>query len=181
IIIMSKNTSSSAFRKIDIDQYNDDCYKDEDVCDPVSSPTGPDEKEEVEQVWLKSFRKLPVVPRFDKETQFCEICTQSYRKSVDALKMLLKSAPLGSRNQAAKDSALCAILRVLLAIKTNEIERAVSSLDTDLLDVLMKYIYKGFEKPVENSSGHLLIWHEKTYAAGGLGCIVRVLTDKKEA
>lgn len=38
---MAKNTSSSAFRKIDIDQYNEDNFKDEEA--EQSVPTGPDE------------------------------------------------------------------------------------------------------------------------------------------
>ena len=55
----------------------------------------------------------------------------------------------------------------------------LSSLDRSLLDVLMKYIYRGFEKPSEKSSNVLLLWHEKVYNIGGVGCIVRVLTDRK--
>lgn len=43
----------------------------------------------------------------------------------------------------------------------------------------MKYIYRGFEQPSDGSSGHLLTWHEKVFAKGGVGSIVRVLTDKK--
>lgn len=50
---------------------------------------------------------------------------------------------------------------MLLSIKTSEMERAVETLDRDLLDVLMKYIYRGFEHPTEGSSGHLLAWFEK--------------------
>lgn len=72
-------------------------------------------------------------------------------------------------------------MKVLLAIKASQIEEAVASLDKDLIDVLMKYVYKGFEIPSEGSSGHLLLWHEKAYAVGGLGSIVRVLTDSKRA
>lgn len=40
---MAKNTSSSAFRKIDVDQYNEDNFKEEDA--DQGGPTGPDENE----------------------------------------------------------------------------------------------------------------------------------------
>lgn len=40
---MAKNTSSSAFRKIDIDQYNEDNFKEDEA--EQSMPTGPDEDE----------------------------------------------------------------------------------------------------------------------------------------
>jgi actin related protein 2/3 complex subunit 5 len=42
---MSKNTASSAFRKIDVDQYNEDNYKEDEGGDPQSPPIGPDENE----------------------------------------------------------------------------------------------------------------------------------------
>ncbi len=37
----------------------------------------------------------------------------------------------------------------------------VKQLDSDQKDVLMKYVYRGFEIPSEGSSAHLLLWHEK--------------------
>lgn len=43
IVTMAKNTSSSAFRKIDVDQYCEDNYKEDEV-DQVG-PQGPDENE----------------------------------------------------------------------------------------------------------------------------------------
>ena len=70
-------------------------------------------------------------------------------------------------------------MRVLLSVKSAQMEEAVNALDRDQLDTLMKYIYRGFETPSEGSSGHLLAWHEKVHAVAGVGCIVRVLTDKK--
>lgn len=70
---------------------------------------------------------------------------------------------------------------MLLAIKGSQIEEAISSLEPELIDVLMKYVYKGFEYPSEGRSGHLLMWHEKVYSVGGVGCIVRVLSDSKRA
>ena len=72
------------------------------------------------------------------------------------------------------------VLRVLLSTKTNQVEECVKQLDNDQKDILMKYIYRGFEKPSEGSSAQLLTWHEKTFASAGLGCIVRVLTDRKQ-
>lgn len=40
---MAKNTSSSAFRKIDVDQYNEDNFKDDEL--ESSASIGPDENE----------------------------------------------------------------------------------------------------------------------------------------
>lgn len=53
------------------------------------------------------------------------------------------------------------MLKVLTAFKSSDIEKAVQSLDRNGVDLLMKYIYKGFERPSENSSAVLLQWHEK--------------------
>lgn len=83
--------------------------------------------------------------------------------------------------QSFQDNALNLTLKVLLSIKSNQIEDAVGKLDRDLVDVLMKYVYRGFEFPSEGSSGHLLLWHEKAYNVGGVGSIVRVLSDSKRA
>lgn len=68
-----------------------------------------------------------------------------------------------------------------MAFKPSQMEEAVAALDTELVDILMKYIYRGFEVPSEKRSGHLLLWHEKAYAVGGLGSIIRVLTESKRA
>ncbi|XP_041979070.1 actin-related protein 2/3 complex subunit 5-B [Aricia agestis] len=147
---MAKNTSSSAFRKIDIDQYNEDNFREDEA--EQSIPTGPDEAE------------------------VCALLNQG--RYIDALKNVLNNAPLGSSNQVVKDSALTLTLKVLLAIKSAQIEEAVGSLSLDDIDILMKYIYRGFEYPTEGSSGHLLLWHEKAFNVGGSGSIVRVLSDR---
>ncbi|KAJ6646485.1 Actin-related protein 2/3 complex subunit 5-C, partial [Pseudolycoriella hygida] len=153
---MAKNTSSSAFRKIDVDQYNEDNFK-EDETD--SGSLGPDENE-----ITKLLAKYP------------------FQINVEALKIVLENAPLSSQNQQVKDNALSLILRVILSIKSMQINTAVETLaDQDLLDTLMKYIYRGFEIPSEGSSGQLLQWHEKVFARGGIGCINRVLSDTNRA
>nr|XP_028588049.1 actin-related protein 2/3 complex subunit 5 isoform X2 [Podarcis muralis] len=78
-----------------------------------------------------------------------------------------------------QDRAESIVLKVLISFKANDIEKAVQSLDKSGVDLLMKYIYKGFESPSDNSSAVLLQWHEKALAAGGVGSIVRVLTARK--
>lgn len=67
----------------------------------------------------------------------------------------------------------------MLSIKSSQIDDVIQRLDVEQVDTLMKYIYKGFESPTEGSSAHLLVWHEKAFAVGGTGSIVRVLTDNK--
>lgn len=60
-----------------------------------------------------------------------------------------------------QDRAEGLVLKVLTAFKSSDIEKGVQSLDRNGVDLLMKYIYKGFERPSENSSAVLLQWHEK--------------------
>lgn len=60
-----------------------------------------------------------------------------------------------------QDRAEQLVVRVLSSFKSSDIEKAVGSLDKAGVDLLMKYIYRGFEKPSDNSSAVLLQWHEK--------------------
>ncbi|GLV41480.1 Actin-related protein 2/3 complex subunit 5 [Carabus blaptoides fortunei] len=161
---MAKCTLSSAFRKIDIDQYCEDNFK-EDEAD-LGGSLGPDETE--------------IITLLNQYPFLC-ISLLANCRNIDALKTVLHNAPLGCKNQQIKDAALNLTLKVLLSIKSSQIEDAVNNLDRDMIDVLMKYVYRGFEIPSEGSSGHLLLWHEKAYSIGGVGCIVRVLSDSKRA
>ncbi|KAF0286906.1 Actin-related protein 2/3 complex subunit 5 [Amphibalanus amphitrite] len=99
-LTMAKNTANHAFRKIDVDQYNEDLYREEEAGDAAS--TGPD------------------------EAQLQQLLSAG--KNTDALQYVLQQAPAGSRSQAAKDAALQAVMRVLTAFRTADMEAAVRSL-----------------------------------------------------
>ena len=59
------------------------------------------------------------------------------------------------------------VLDVLTRFRAGDVEKAVNALRTDELDILMKYVYRGFAYPTENSCGILLVWHEKVGALVG--------------
>lgn len=48
-----------------------------------------------------------------------------------------------------------------MSLRYSDIEPAVKSLDKNGVNLLMKYIYRGFEKPSDNSSAVFLQWQEK--------------------
>lgn len=95
----------------------------------------------------------------------------------DALKLVIKHSHNIGRKHPIRDQVAELMLRVILNVKSSEIETIVNTLDLDEIDVLMRYIYYGFEHPVEGSSAYLLTWHDKACNRGGVGSIVRVLTE----
>nr|ACO10268.1 Actin-related protein 2/3 complex subunit 5 [Caligus rogercresseyi] len=157
---MSVNTSSNAFRRVDVDQYSEDNFIDEES---ESSPGHNNNNNNNNDESLLEVERT--VNAF-----------LSGNKVLEALQVLLASSPVSS-----SDPLLPLLMRTLLSVKQAQVEGIVQSLDVDQRDVLMRYVYKGFEVPSEGSSGHLLTWHEKIFEASGIGAIVRVLTDRKQA
>ena len=142
-----------AFRTVDVDLYNEDNYQEE--LDNEETSTSLDTNE------INSLLNS--------------------NKGVEALKLFLASSPTGLKDESSKKSTRELAVRIMMAVRVAQIEEAVAQLDKDSLDVLMKFIYAGFESPNEGSSAHLLAWHEKVFSSTGVGAIVRVLADKRRA
>ncbi|XP_044309145.1 actin-related protein 2/3 complex subunit 5-like protein isoform X2 [Varanus komodoensis] len=161
---MARSSLSSRFRRLDIDQFDENRFVEEpdgaDAGTEAGSGAGPAEGD-----------GGPGPELLDP------LCRTG--DMLRAFHAALQNSPTNTKNPAAKERAQEMVLKVLTSFKGSEIEQAVNSLDSSGIDLLMKYIYKGFEKPTENSSAILLQWHEKALAVGGLGSIVRVLTARK--
>ncbi|WAR00068.1 ARPC5-like protein, partial [Mya arenaria] len=134
---MSKTVASTKFRKVNVDEYDPEKFADDT---PDGEEQGPNEAE-------------------------VNNCLAQYPfpgKHVDALNVILKNAPVGAKNESVKDRAVQLAIRVLTTFKAADIDQAVKGLDSRSLDILMKYIYRGFEFPSDGSPcASLLTWHEK--------------------
>nr|ABL85455.1 actin related protein 2/3 complex subunit 5 [Suberites domuncula] len=151
---MSKNTRAADFRKVDIDELDEENFRDEETQDDGG-------QDQVSQ----------------RESEIKSLMTSG--KNLEALKVALKDPPVGVKDKSVKDRNFNTVLDVLTRFKSSDVEKSVNSLDEEQRDTLMKYIYRGFSEPTENSCGILLVWHEKNLAKSGVGSIVRVMTDRK--
>ena len=147
---MAKNTKSSAYRQVDVDQYTEDSYIEDADDNAVNGTLNENE--------LRSML--------------------ANGRSADALKHLIAN-PVKSKDLATKDQSAVLAVKVLTSFKPAEMEKFIESLADPEVDTLMKYIYKGFQFPADGSSAQLLTWHQKAFNRGGSGSVVRVLTDRK--
>jgi len=153
---MAKNTGASKFRRVDVDQYNEDMYQ-EDAGDEGVNGVGGEEADESEVTSLLSSGK-----------------------NIEALQLLLRHPPISTRNQAAKDKAFALVSKVMMSFKGEKnIDEAINTLDKESVDVLMKYIYRLFEAPQEKNYALVLTWHDRAFKVGGHGAILRTMTDRK--
>ncbi|CDS38045.1 Actin protein 2:3 complex subunit 5 [Echinococcus multilocularis] len=100
-------------------------------------------------------------------------------KYEEAVRMVLDNAPVNSKDAGLKDAVSALILRAMSSIRSNQVDAFVNRLNQEQLDMLMKYIYRGFQKPVDITYPALLVWHEKALAKGKISSICRVLTDRQ--
>ncbi|KAI0640966.1 arp2/3 complex subunit [Trametes meyenii] len=150
------------FRKIDIDQYDEDVLLDSELYE--TDPRDPAQA-------LNDVKQKAAAVRG----------SLSKGDIVGALNLVLEDAPYGTAVEEAKNLNLQTLVSILNSTKATEIPGVVKALSTDAQDTLMKYLYKGMALPGwgDVSGSVLLGWHEKLTEAAGTGCIVRAMTDRR--
>eukprot|EP00938_MAST-03A_sp_MAST-3A-sp1_P005275 g5275.t1 len=101
-------------------------------------------------------------------------------KNNKALKFLLDDPPVTSKDKDLKSKYAELVFNVMKNIRSEKISVSVGKLDTDQLDVLMKYTYKGLADKSTKSS-QFLKWHSEIVKKTGVGGIVRFMADRKTA
>ncbi|WVQ80745.1 hypothetical protein IAT38_002850 [Cryptococcus sp. DSM 104549] len=154
---------STAFRKIDIDALDEDVLLPSDLYDP--DPRGPDGV--LSDARSKSGEVRNAVSRGD---------------IAGALSTILTDPPYGEGVDEAKDLTTASLLLILNSTRASDIPTVIKSLGPVQQDHLMAYLYKGMAalgQGTDVSGSVLLTWHEKLTEVAGVGCIVRVMTDRK--
>lgn len=97
-----------------------------------------------------------------------------------ALEASLRNPPLGSKEQDIKDKTVELVAGILSEVSENEIDNILQPLDNDLLDILMKYIYRIMQDTGKGTNyGVLLKMHDAIVARAGLGSIIRSISERK--
>ncbi|KAJ2717107.1 arp2/3 complex subunit [Coemansia spiralis] len=99
--------------------------------------------------------------------------------SVEALERALADPPYGRGLEAAQSANAQLVGEIMMATRAQDIASVVGGLSEDDRDVLLKYVYHGLARPAAFNCGVLLGWHERVVEAGGLGSIVRMLSDRR--
>jgi len=152
-----------AFRKIDIDQWDEEKLIEEELYEPYSLPS-----------------PQAVARAKELEREVRGLLTRG--DMMTALRLVLTDPPYGPDHTEAKSIALSTISSIIFSTKSADISGLIRQLNQQEQDNLMKYIYKGMETPDEtggNACAILLGWHEKLIEVAGLGSIARVMTDHR--
>ncbi|KAF8313601.1 ARP2/3 complex 16 kDa subunit (p16-Arc) [Clavulina sp. PMI_390] len=150
------------FRKIDIDAYDEDAF--------------------VESELYQADPRDPGTVFAEAQAKSTQVRTTLSRGDIaGALSIVLSQSPYGPDVEDAKSLTLSTVLLILNSTKVTEIPNILRSLDMDQQDTLMKYLYKGMEaKGLADANGSVLLnWHEKLTEVAGIGCIVRVMADRR--
>ncbi|GAA5882523.1 hypothetical protein JCM3774_005184 [Rhodotorula dairenensis] len=79
----------------------------------------------------------------------------------------------------AKSTALATVVTILNSTRSTDIPDLVGQLSSDQQLWLMKYLYKAMENLGDTNGNVVLGWHEKLTEVAGIGCIVRVMADRR--
>ncbi len=98
-----------------------------------------------------------------------------------AMQAALQRPPTGTKVQALKDRNSAIVEKVIASMSDSDAQGVVDSLDTEELDVLMKYLYRVMGKIDKSINYSLLLkMHAMVNTKAGSGSIVRSLTDRKQ-
>ncbi|SYW81843.1 uncharacterized protein UHO2_00348 [Ustilago hordei] len=151
------------FRKIDIDQYDEDVISNEELVEP--------------------YPKSPEQALSDAKAKSIEVRTLIGRGDIaGALALILTDYPYGPNVVEAKTITLQSLLEIVNSTKSSDIPAAVKATSLYQRDALMKYLYKGLELGGEEEGINcavLLGWHERLTEVAGTGCIVRAMSDRR--
>ncbi|KAG0165532.1 hypothetical protein DFQ28_008579 [Apophysomyces sp. BC1034] len=151
-----------SWRRINIDQYDEDAYTEEEFLAEIETGIPPDQVEAAAQTRSSDVRGLLTRGELN-----------------NALIRALEEPPYGRHLENAKTTSTQTVTEVLNQFRILDIPAIVQSLSIDQQDILMKYLYAGMAKPELYNASVLLTWHEKLTEVAGTGSIVRVMTDKR--
>ncbi|KAI8885428.1 ARP2/3 complex 16 kDa subunit (p16-Arc) [Backusella circina FSU 941] len=149
-----------SWRKIDIDQYEEDAYTEDEILNEFSTGLTPEQVTAATQTRSTDVRNM--ITRGDLN---------------NALNRALEEPPRGRHLEQAKEESTRTVTDVLNQFRAVDIPEVVKSLGPEQQDNLMFYLYAGMAKPELYNSTVLLTWHEKLTEVAGTGCIVRVMAD----
>ncbi|ORZ12607.1 actin-related protein 2/3 complex subunit 5 [Absidia repens] len=138
-----------SWRRIDIDQYDEDAYTEDEILAEFDTGLSPEQIEADTQ---------------SRTTDVRNLMTKGDLNS--ALLRSLESPPYGRNVDNAKFASTQSVVELLNGFRATDIAETVKNLGNEQRDILMKYLYAGMAIP------------ELTEVAG-TGCIVRVMTDKR--
>ncbi|GAA5825257.1 hypothetical protein JCM11251_006908 [Rhodosporidiobolus azoricus] len=171
---MSASTAALSgvnFRRIDIDQYDEDRVLASSLYHP--DPRPPQQAYSDAQAKDKTVRGL--IQRGDVAGALKEVTREGeWPYGEDDVQEIAQ----------AKVVALNTVLSILNSTRSTDIPALVQSLDPHEQVTLMKYLYKAMESlgndPNTQASGNVVLgWHEKLVEVAGIGCIVKVLSDRR--
>eukprot|EP01133_Synstelium_polycarpum_P007741 gene7741-9071_t len=91
--------------------------------------------------------------------------------------LALQDPPIYTKSQAIKDQNATIVINLLGSIKEKDVDACLNNLTADDLDVLMKYIYRGLA--TGDNSAIFFKWFEATLKKGGIGSVVRAISERK--